>query len=146
MNLKKHTRKRSCSTGRMQKRARRGHALQKARCMAGYKTVTEKNSKEEEEEENLEGNCKQPATNPIGGSHSWEKENAARERSERAGNLDGYATGLANETEEEEEEEYAAGNCKQLARNHVGGNQDWENENEPTLTPIRIGIHEGREG
>ena len=41
---------------------------QKAGSMAGYKTVTENDPKEEEEEENLEGNCKQLETNPIGGS------------------------------------------------------------------------------
>ena len=41
--------------------------------MAGYNNGTEIDSKEEEEEENLEGNCKQPATNPIGGSRGWEK-------------------------------------------------------------------------
>ena len=73
--------------------------------MTGYKTRTAKNPEEEEEEENSEGNRKQPATNPIGGSRGWEKENTARERSERAGKLAGYATGLANKPEEEEEEE-----------------------------------------
>ena len=40
---------------------------QKARSMAGYANRTANNPKEEEEEENPEGNCKQPATNPIGG-------------------------------------------------------------------------------
>ena len=59
------------------------------------------------------------------------------------GNLVGYATGLSNETEEEEEEEYVVGNCKQPARNPVGGNQDWENENEPTSAPSTLGIHGG---
>ena len=60
--------------------------------MARYNTGTENDPEEEEEEENLEGNHKQPATNPIGGSRGWEKESAARARSERAGNLAGYAT------------------------------------------------------
>ena len=79
--------------------------------MSGYATETSNDAKEEkEEEENLEGNRKQPATNPIRGSCSKEKENMARARSERAGNLSGSATGLANKPEEEEEEEYAAGN------------------------------------
>ena len=36
--------------------------------MAGYATGTANNPKEEEEEKTLEGNRKQPATNPIGGS------------------------------------------------------------------------------
>ena len=40
----------------------------KARIMTGYKTGKATNPKEEEEEEILEGNRKQPATNPIGGS------------------------------------------------------------------------------
>ena len=39
--------------------------------MAGYATRTANYTEEEEEEENLEGNCKQPATNPIGGSRGW---------------------------------------------------------------------------
>ena len=72
--------------------------------MARYKTGTENYPEEEEEEEKLEGNCKQPETNPIGGSRGWEKESAVRARSERAGNLAGYETGLSNEPEEEEEE------------------------------------------
>ena len=45
----------------------------------------------------------------------------------KRGNLAGYATGLLNEPEEEEEEEYAVGNRKQTARNPVGGNQGWKN-------------------
>ena len=114
--------------------------------MAGYKTGTEKYPKEEEEDENLEGNLKQPETNPIRGSCSWEKESEARARSEKGGNLDGYATGLLNELEEDEEEEYVAGNHKQPARNPVGENQGWENENEPTSAPSMLGIHGGRAG
>ena len=62
-------------------------------------------------------------------------------RSKRAENLDTYATGLANEPEEEKEEEYATGNRKQLARNPVGGNQGLDNKNEPTLDPSMLGIH-----
>ena len=73
--------------------------MHKERSMAVYKTRIENDPKEEEEEENLEGNCKQPATNPIGGSRVWEKEILARARSERVGNLAGYATGLANDPE-----------------------------------------------
>ena len=109
--------------------------------MAGYKTGTTKNTEGEEEEENSEGNCKQPATNLIGESRGWEKESAARARPERAGNLAGYATGIANEPEEEEEKEYAARNYKQPTRNPVGGNQVWENENNPTSAPSMLGIH-----
>ena len=41
----------------------------KAGSMVGYKTGTENDPMEEEEEENQEGNHKQLATNPIGGSH-----------------------------------------------------------------------------
>ena len=41
--------------------------------MAGYATGTANDPKEDKEEENTEGNCKQPATNPIGGSRGWEK-------------------------------------------------------------------------
>ena len=93
--------------------------------MYRYATGTSNDPEEEDEEEYLEGNCKQLATNHIGGSRSWEKEITVRAHSERAGNLSGYATGLANEPKEEEEEEYVAGNCKQPARNHVGVNQGW---------------------
>ena len=72
--------------------------------MVEYKTGRENNPEEEEEEGNLEGNRKQPETDPIGGSRSWEKESAARALSEKAEDLDGYATGRTNEPEEEEEE------------------------------------------
>ena len=95
--------------------------------MARAKNGTENNPEEEEEEENLERNRKQPETNPIGGSCGWEKERVARARSEKRRNLDGYATGLSNEPEEEEEEEYAEGNRKQPTRNPVGRNKGWEN-------------------
>ena len=101
---------------------------QKARSMAVYNNGTSSDPEEEEEEENSEGDSKQPETNPIGGNHGWEKESAARACSERAGNLSGYATGILNEPEEEEQEEYAAGNRKKPARKPVGGNQGWENE------------------
>ena len=47
--------------------------LQRARNMAGYVTGTANDPEEEEEEKNSEGNRKQLATNPIGGSRGWEK-------------------------------------------------------------------------
>ena len=94
----------------------------------------------------MEGNRKQLATNPIRENRGWEKEIAATARSERAGNLARYATGLSNEPEEEEEEEYATGNNKQPARNPGGGNQGWENENEPTSAPSTLGSHVGAAG
>ena len=75
----------------------------KSRSMAGYKTRTENNPEEVEEEENLEGNHKQPETNPIGGSRGWEKEIAVRARSKKRGNLAGYAMGISNKPEKEEE-------------------------------------------
>ena len=49
------------------------------------------------------------------------EESAARARSQRAANLAGYAAGTANEPEKDEEEENAAGNRKQPARNPAGG-------------------------
>ena len=72
--------------------------------MAGYATGTANDTEEEEEEENEDGNRKQLETPPIGGSRAREKESAARARSERAGDLAEYATGIANNPEEEEEE------------------------------------------
>ena len=84
--------------------------------------------------------------NPVGGSHSWAKESAARARSERSGNLAGYATGIENDTEEHKEEENAAGNRKQPARNPVRGSHGWGNENEPTSAPSTLGIHVGAAG
>ena len=81
--------------------------------------------------------------NSIGGSHGWGKESAARACSERAGKLAGYVTGLANDPEKDGEEENAAGNYKKPARNPVGENQDWENENAPTSAQITLGIHGG---
>ena len=62
---------------------------QKARRMTRYTTGKAKNPEEEEGKENLEGNCKQLLTNPIGGSRGWEKESVARSRLERVGNLSG---------------------------------------------------------
>ena len=114
--------------------------------MAGYTMGTANDPKEQEEEENEEGNCKQPARNPEGGSHGWEKESAARAHLQRAGNLDGYVTGMANKTDEYEEEENAAGNCKQPARNPVGGSHGWGNENAPTSAPRTMGIPGGAAG
>ena len=60
--------------------------------------------------------------------------------------MDRYAMGLSNEPEEEEEEEYVAGDRKQPEMNPVGGNQGWENENEPTSAPSTLGTHRGRAG
>ena len=82
----------------------------------------------------------------IGGSHGWAKECAARARLERAGNLSGYATGIAKDPKEDDEEENAAGNRKQPARNPVGGSHGWGNENAPTLSPSTLGIHGGAVG
>ena len=78
--------------------------LQSARSTAGYVTVKTNDPAEEEEEENLEGNHKQPATNPIGGSRGWGKESAARACSDSEGNLAGYAKGLMHKPHEDEEE------------------------------------------
>ena len=114
--------------------------------MDEYATVTANEPEEEEEEGNAESICKQPATNPIGGSRGHEKESAARARSERARNLAGYAMGLAKNPEEDEEEENTAWNCKQLARNPAGGSQGWEKENAPTLAPSTLVIHGGASG
>ena len=75
---------------------------QRAKNMAGYATGTANEPEEEEEEENAEGNCKQLARNPVMGSHGWEKESATRTCSERAGKLDRYATGMANNPKEDE--------------------------------------------
>ena len=114
--------------------------------MAGYATGTAKEPEEEEEEENVEGNHKQPETNPIGGSHGWAKESVKRERSEMAGNLAMYATGISKDPREEKEEENAVGNHKQPARNPVGGSHVWGNENAPTFARSTLGIHGGAEG
>ena len=72
--------------------------------MAGYATGTANDPKEEGEEENAAGNRNQPARNSIGGSHGLAKESMTRASSQRVGNLDGYATGMANEPVEDEEE------------------------------------------
>ena len=49
-----------------------------------------------------------------------------RARSERYGELSGYATGIANDPEEDEEKEYASRNHKQPERNPVRGSHDWK--------------------
>ena len=113
---------------------------------AVYATGTANNTKEGEEEENEEGNHKQPVTNPIRGSHGRAKESAARSRLQRSENLDRYATGMANDPEEDEETENLAGNAKQLVRNPVGGSNGWETENSPTLAPSTLGIPGGAAG
>ena len=53
------------------------------------------------------------------------EESAARARSHGVGNLDGHATGTANEIKEEKEEDNTAGNRKQPARNPVRGGHGW---------------------
>ena len=47
--------------------------LHRARNMAWYVMGTANDPKEDEEEKNSEGNRKQLATNPIGGSRGWDK-------------------------------------------------------------------------
>ena len=130
----------------MQKRAQQGQNHRRQVSWPDLRPEHQTIKGKEEEEENPEGNCKQTTKNPIRGIHGWEKESAARSRLERAGNLAGYATGLLKEPKEEEEEEYAARNRKQPARNPIGGNQGWENENEPTSAPSTLGIHGGAAG
>ena len=61
------------------------------------------------------------------------KESVARACSEKAGNLAGYATGMANKPGEDEEEEYAEGNCKKPERNPIGISHGWGNENAPYI-------------
>ena len=99
--------------------------MQRAGDLAGYATGMANDPKEDKEEENMAGNCKQPARNPVGGSHGWAEESVTRACSQRAGNLARYATGTANDPEEDEEEENTAGNRKQPERNPVGGSHSW---------------------
>ena len=144
-NSKKHARKRSRSTGLVLKRAQQGHARRRQGAWPDIrpeqKTIPRKRRKKK-----IGRELQQPSTNPIGGSCGWEQEIAARARSERAGNLAGYATRLSNKPEEDKKEEYTSVNHKQPARNPVGENQGWENENEPTSAPSMLGIHGGRAG
>ena len=92
----------------------------------------------------MAGNRKQTTRNPIGGSHGWTKERDSRAHSQKAGNLAGYVTGVANDPKEEEDEENAAGNCKQLARDPVWGSHGCGNENAPTSDPSLWGFPEER--
>ena len=66
-----------------------------------------------------------------------------RARSQRAGNLDGYVTGTANEPEDDEEEGNAAGNRKQTGRNPVGGSNDWAEESAARACSQRVGNLDG---
>ena len=75
-------------------------------------TGTENEPNEDDNEENVAGNRKQPARNPVVGSHGRAEESAVRSHLQRVGNLAGCATGTANDTNEDEEEENVAGNCK----------------------------------
>ena len=54
--------------------------MQRAGKMAGYAMRTANKPKEEEDEENVTGNLKQPARNLVRGSHGWAKESVARAR------------------------------------------------------------------
>ena len=67
----------------------------------------------------------------------------ARAHSQRAGDLSRYAMGTANDPDEDEEEENAAGNSKQPERNHVGGSHGWGNESVPTSASSMLGIPGG---
>ena len=96
---KAHAEENACDTVSTEKSVARARS-QSARNMAGYTTGMANNPGEEEEDENAEGNCKQPETNHVGVNHCWGKESAGRARSERAGKLAGYATGIANEVQE----------------------------------------------
>ena len=53
------------------------------------------------------------------------EESAARARSQRVGDMSGYATGTPNNPKEEEEEVNAEGNIKQPARNPFEGSHGW---------------------
>ena len=53
---------------------------------------------------------------------------------------------MANEPEEDEEEEYVAGNYKQPERNPVRRSHGWGNENTPTSAPSTMGIPGGATG
>ena len=66
--------------------------------------------------------------------------------SQRAGNLDRYGTVMANKPEENEEEEYAAGNRKQMERNPVRESHGWRNENALTSDPSMLIILGGASG
>ena len=65
---------------------------------------------------------------------------------QRSRNLAVYETGVANKPKEDEEEENAAENRKQPARNPVGGSHGWGNENAPTSAPSTLGIPGGAAG
>ena len=64
----------------------------------------ENDPKEEEEEEDAAGNCKELERKPVGGSHGWAKERAARARLQWAGKPARYATRMVNDPKEDEEE------------------------------------------
>ena len=53
---------------------------------------------------------------------------------------------MANYPKEDKEEEYAAGNLKQLERNPVRGSHGWGNENALTSAPRKLGIPGGAAG
>ena len=65
---------------------------------------------------------------------------------QKAGDLSGYATGAANDPKEDEEEENAADNCKQPARNPVGGSHGWGKENAPMSDRGTLDIPGGAAG
>ena len=62
------------------------------------------------------------------------------------GSWPGMRWGAAKNPKKEEEEGNAAGNQKQLVRNHVGGSHGWGNENAPTSAPRTLGIPRGVAG
>ena len=106
--------------------------MQRSRNLAVYETAVANKPKEDEEEENAAENRKQPERYPIRGSQGWAKDRAAGARSQRAGKLAGYATWMANDLKEEDDEENEASNFKKPVRNPVRGSHGWGNENAPT--------------
>ena len=67
------------------------------------------------------------------------EERAARAHSLRSSNMEGYATGTANDPKEEEEEENPEGNSKHLATNPIGGSRGWEKESAARACSERAG-------
>ena len=136
-------------TGRVQKRAQQGHARIKQGAwpdiIPEQKTIPKKKKKKKI----LKGIAsiqRQTLSGEVADGKKKSRQGHARKKGGTwPGMQRGYRTNQKRR-EEEEEEEYAAMNIKQLARNPVGGNQDWENENEPTLGPSTLGIHGGRTG
>ena len=125
-NSRKHTRKRMRLTQCAQKITQQGHARRGWGTWPGMRRERQmgpRRRKKKKMRKVITSSCQGTL---LGEVTAGQKKARREHASQRAENLDGYATGMADETGEDEEEENSAGNIKQPTRNSVRGSHGWE--------------------